>query len=92
MEPTVLDLLNEIKSLREDLTKVISEVNENEKLLLELLRKNNHDTEKIHKAIVEDKSAEQQTKDFLLNIAANIAGNAIKTPVVVDVSNMFQKY
>lgn len=92
MEPTSLDLLNEIKSLREDLTKLIRETNENEQLLLELLKKNNHDTERIQKAIIEDKSTEQQAKDFLLNIAANIAGNAIRTPVVIDASNIFNKY
>lgn len=91
-QPTLSELLNEIHSLKADLTNIVNEVNENEKLLLELLKKNNNDTEKIHRAIIEDKSMEQQTKDFLLNVAANLAGNAIRTPVIIDISGNNQKY
>lgn len=87
---TSSEILNEIKLLRSEITQVIREINENEKLLLDLLKKNNHDTEFIQKAIVEDKSAEQQTKDFLINVAANLVGNTIKTPTLFNTENLIK--
>lgn len=81
METEIINLLSDIKK-QLDLLK--DEVNQNEKFLIELLTINNKETNHIYKATIKDKSTEQQAKDFLLNLAANIAGNAVSVPQIIN--------
>lgn len=79
------DLLNKLENIEKQLVDLKKEVNENEQLLIELLKTNNKQTKHIYEATIKDKSSEQQAKDFLMNVVANIAGNTIATPTLLNI-------
>lgn len=79
-----LKILQELSDIREEYKMLHQELKENQKLLIELLSINNKHTKHIYEATVKDKSPEQQAKDFLLNVAANLAGNAVSVPTLIN--------
>lgn len=80
----LLEITNQLKNIEDELKNLKIEVNENETLLISLLKLNNKHTEHIYNASIKDKSSEQQLKDFSLNVLANIAGNSIKSPILIN--------
>ena len=78
------EIQNELKDIREEYNKLHAELKENQELLIELLRINNKHTKQVYEATIKDKSPEQQAKDFLLNVAANLAGNAVSVPTIIN--------
>lgn len=84
----VIQYLEEIRNDMNDIRKEYKELHEilqkNQQMLIELLQTNNSHTKQIYNATIKDKSAEQQTKDFLLNVAANLVGSSIATPTLVN--------
>lgn len=84
METTYSEIMEMLNNISNDINVLKKEINENESLLLELLKANNDHTKKIYEATVEDKSTSQQLKDFGMNVLANIAGNAISTPTIIN--------
>lgn len=87
METTqqINDLKNELIEIRKEYNELHAELKRNQELLIELLKTNNNHTKKVYEATVKDKSAEQQTKDFLMNVAANLVGNTIGVPNIINV-------
>lgn len=77
-------ILEELKEIRKEYNKLHEELKENQELLIQLLKMNNSHTKHIYEATIKDKSAEQQLKDFAMNIAANIAGNAVCVPTLIN--------
>ena len=77
-------ILNELKEIREEYKQLHQELKENQEILIELLKINNKHTKEVYNATIKDKSPEQQAKDFLLNVAANLAGNAVAVPTILN--------
>lgn len=75
---------NELKLLLLNLTEDLIENTAINKELLDLLKDNNNKTDKIHSYVEVELSTSQQLKDFGFNVLANIAGNAIATPTIIN--------
>ena len=71
--------------LLENLSRAIEENTAINRELLELLKTNNKHTENINDYVTVQLSAEQQAKDFLINTAANLVGNAIQVPTLIRI-------
>lgn len=92
-----IELSNQIKILETKLDENAAIINkllqllydntEYSKKLLELLEKNNIQTKDIHDYITVELSTEQQLKDFGLNIAANLLGNTVSVPTIINLKN-----
>ena len=78
------EIQNELKDIRAEYNKLHALLKETQELLIELLRINNKHTKQFYEATIKDKSPEQQAKDFLLNVAANLAGNAVSVPTIIN--------
>lgn len=82
---------DELKVLVEQLSKDLAENTAINKELLELLRVNNKHTDEVWKYVNIELSTEQQWKNFGANIAANLIGNSIAVPTIIDTRPLFQK-
>ena len=85
-----MDVTNEelkvlIEQLIEDL-KVNTEIN---KELMLLLKTNNGHTKDIYDYVSVQLSPSQQAKDFLINVGANLVGNSITVPTIVNGKAIF---
>lgn len=78
------DVINKLNLILTEINTLKNEVNQNESLLIKLLEVNNKHTKKIYDVTIQDKSSEQQLKDFGMNILANIAGNAVTVPQLIN--------
>lgn len=82
---------DELKVLVEQLSKDLAENTAINKELLELLRINNKHTDEVWRYVNVELSPEQQWKNFGANIAANLIGNSITVPTIIDTRPLFQK-
>lgn len=71
----------------DELMDAIKENTEINKELLKLLKQNNLHTKAVYDFVEVSLSPEQQTKDFLLNVGANLLGNSITVPTLVNLNN-----
>ena len=80
--------LSENTRINETLMTLLTENTKQNRELLELLRQNNKHTSDIHDYITVQLSPEQQVKNFLLNVGANLAGNTITVPNIVNLNRL----
>ncbi len=75
---------DELKELLITLMEKLDENTQIERELLELLKQNNADTAKISDYVSVELTTEQQIKGFLINVGANIVGNSVRTPQIIN--------
>lgn len=93
LQKRILDLekkLDENTAINKQLISLVQSNTDYNRQLLELLKLNNSHTKDIHDYITVELSTEQQLKDFGLNIAANLIGNTVDMPTVINLSNLLK--
>lgn len=75
----------------EEILAALEENTEINKELLKLLKQNNIHTKEIYEYTTVQLSTEQQIKDFGINIAANLIGNSVTMPNIIDLQNLINK-
>lgn len=76
-------IIDKLEFIINELTILKKEVNENESLILNLIKKNNDQTDYLYKTTIVDKSSKQQGKDFMFNVLANITADLIEMPKII---------
>lgn len=83
----LLQLQSELQKntlINEELRMLIKDTKELNKEMSIMLKENNHQTKAVYDYVQVQLSPEQELRDFLINTGANLVGNAIAVPTLIN--------